>query len=78
MVLEHRNACWRAPFAGNHPYRRDLTEISGRGPSVSGVTIPKAIIQRAESSPSKHFNPVGVPNLFLSPILGAPELTVPG
>lgn len=24
-----------------------------------------------------HFNPVGVPNLFVSPILGAPELTIP-
>jgi hypothetical protein len=26
---------------------------------------------------SPHFNPVGVPMLFISPILGAPELTVP-
>ncbi|KAF2230781.1 amidase signature enzyme [Viridothelium virens] len=26
---------------------------------------------------SEHFNPAGVPNLFLSPILGTPELTVP-
>jgi Asp-tRNA(Asn)/Glu-tRNA(Gln) amidotransferase A subunit family amidase len=27
--------------------------------------------------PKSHFNPIGVPNLFLSPILGAPELTIP-
>jgi hypothetical protein len=27
--------------------------------------------------PTKHFDPVGVPNLFLSPILKAPELTIP-
>ncbi|KAF1850932.1 amidase signature enzyme [Cucurbitaria berberidis CBS 394.84] len=27
--------------------------------------------------PTKYFNPVGVPNLFLSPILKAPELTIP-
>lgn len=27
--------------------------------------------------PTKHFNPVGVPNLFLAPILKAPELTLP-
>jgi hypothetical protein len=27
--------------------------------------------------PTKHFNPVGVPMPFLSPILGGPELVVP-
>jgi hypothetical protein len=30
-----------------------------------------------DEMPTHHFDPVGVPNLFLSPILGAPELTVP-
>lgn len=30
-----------------------------------------------DDPPLKPFNPVGVPNLFLSPILGGPELTIP-
>ena len=30
-----------------------------------------------DEMPSSHFNPIGVPNLFLSPILEAPELTIP-
>lgn len=30
-----------------------------------------------DEAPATHFNPVGVPNLFLSPILKSPELTVP-
>ncbi|KAF2205659.1 amidase signature enzyme [Delitschia confertaspora ATCC 74209] len=50
----------------------------------TGIRNAIVIIPIEEISPRyrdemsrKHFNPVGVPNLFLSPILGAPELTIP-
>lgn len=49
------------------------------GEQITLVLIPieeMAPRYRDEMSTS-HFNPVGVPNLFVSPILKAPELTVP-
>ncbi|KAI9712290.1 MAG: hypothetical protein M1820_001503 [Bogoriella megaspora] len=41
------------------------------------IPIEKISPRYRDEVPSEHFNPEGVPNLFLSPILGAPELTVP-
>jgi len=49
------------------------------GKQITLVLIPiEEIAPRyRDKMPTGHFNPVGVPNLFLSPILKAPELTVP-
>ncbi|KAJ8110763.1 hypothetical protein OPT61_g6474 [Boeremia exigua] len=41
------------------------------------IPIEKIAPRYRDEMPTSHFNPVGVPNLFLSPILKAPELTVP-
>ncbi|KAF2690062.1 hypothetical protein K458DRAFT_383194 [Lentithecium fluviatile CBS 122367] len=41
------------------------------------IPIEETSARYRNELPSKHFNPVGIPNLFLSPILEAPELTVP-
>ncbi|KAF2108478.1 amidase signature domain-containing protein [Lophiotrema nucula] len=42
------------------------------------ILIPiEEISPRYRDDATSRFNPVGVPNLFLSPILGAPELTIP-
>ena len=42
------------------------------------ILIPiEEIAPRYRDEATSRFNPVGVPNLFLSPILKAPELTLP-
>lgn len=41
------------------------------------IPIEEIAPRYRDEMPKKNFNPVGVPNLFLSPILKAPELTVP-
>ncbi|KAF2831281.1 amidase signature enzyme [Ophiobolus disseminans] len=41
------------------------------------IPIEEIAPRYRDEMPTAHFNPVGVPNLFLSPILKAPELTVP-
>jgi len=53
--------------------------ITKPGKQITLVLIPiEEIAPRyRDEIPTGHFNPDGVPNLFLSPILKAPELTVP-
>lgn len=41
------------------------------------ILIEEIAPRYRDEVPAAHFNPVGVPNLFLSPVLKAPELTVP-
>jgi hypothetical protein len=41
------------------------------------IPIEKMAPRYRDEMPTSHFNPVGVPNLFFSPILKAPELTEP-
>jgi hypothetical protein len=41
------------------------------------IPIEEMAPRYRDEMPTAHFNPVGVPNLFLSPILEAPGLTVP-
>ncbi|KAG6366059.1 hypothetical protein INS49_000235 [Diaporthe citri] len=56
-----------------------LDVVMQRGKRDTLVLIPIENIapRYRDYPPLPPFNPVGVPNLFLSPILGAPELTIP-
>ncbi|KAK4222507.1 amidase signature domain-containing protein [Podospora fimiseda] len=61
-------------------YRKWFTEHvlqEGKRDTIVLIPIEEISPRYRDEPPSKHFNPVGVPMLFISPILGAPELTVP-
>jgi hypothetical protein len=49
----------------------------GKQTALVLIPIEEISPRYRDEAPATHFNPVGVPNLFLSPILKAPELTVP-
>jgi hypothetical protein len=50
---------------------------SGKQTTLVLIPIEEISPRYRDETPTTHFNPIGVPNLFLSPILKAPELTVP-
>ncbi|KAK0701218.1 amidase signature domain-containing protein [Apiosordaria backusii] len=61
-------------------YRQWFTEHvlqEGKRDTIVLIPIENILPRYRDDPPLKHFNPVGVPMLFVSPILGAPELTVP-
>ncbi|KAK3943635.1 amidase signature domain-containing protein [Diplogelasinospora grovesii] len=61
-------------------YRKWFTEHFlqvGKKDTLVLIPIEEISPRYRDEAPAYHFNPVGVPMLFVSPILGAPELTVP-
>ncbi|KAH8780104.1 amidase signature domain-containing protein [Diaporthe sp. PMI_573] len=55
----------------------DVAMKRGKRDTLVLIPIENISPRYRDDPPLAHFNPVGVPNLFLSPILGAPELTIP-
>jgi hypothetical protein len=49
----------------------------GKQKTVVLIPVKKIAPRYRDEMPAKHFNPLAIPNLFLSRILKAPELTLP-